>query len=150
MYRQCRPSNLFSITACLNLQNKGQPSEEQQRKCVQPASVPVQSPAVLPASVTAGQCQVQPASPLIQEIPETGLQGLVDHGRPEAFLLQEAGTADTQMGQQDIELNDNERHAFYRFDKRLQALEASSRRTERKIDQILECCRTMAQAMSPA
>ncbi len=33
---------------------------------------------------------------------------------------------------------------------RIQALEASSRRMERKVDQILEYCRVMAQSMAPS
>ncbi|KAL3142009.1 hypothetical protein ABBQ32_004649 [Trebouxia sp. C0010 RCD-2024] len=119
-------------------QNKGQPSQEQPHECVQPATV------------TAQRCQMQPASPLIQEMPGPGLQGLVDAARTKGYLLQEAGTADTQTGDQDIGTNDADREVVNLFDRRLQLLEASSRRAERKLDQILEYCRTMAQAMSPA
>lgn len=108
----------------------------------------MQSHAVLPASGDARQCEVQSASPLIQEMP--GVQGLVDSACPEGHLLQEAGTADTQTGHQVMKPNDIDRELGSLFDRRLQALEVSSRRTERKIDQILEYCRTMAQAMSPA
>ena len=149
MYQLCFRFDHVSIT-CPDLQNKGQPSDTQQHEFVRPASVPMQSHAVVPPSVSAQPCQMQPASPLIQEVPGTHDEGLVDQALPEGYLQQEAGMAGTQAGQQHADLNDSDRYASSLFESRLQALEASSRRAERKIDQILEYCRTMAQAMSPA
>lgn len=44
---------------------------------------------------------------------------------------------------------ENGQQQSLQLDSRIQALEASSRRIEQKVDQILDYCRIMAQAMAP-
>ena len=142
----------FWLHFCFNLQNEGRPSDKKQHVSEPPSLAPLQSAAYhsaadLPAIVSTQQQQLQPQSPLIQEVVTPGHVETRQHAGQQ---LQEAGQAHAQTGQQDGEEEQSEQHCARLFDKRLQALEASSRRTERKVDQILEFCRTMAQAMSPA
>lgn len=111
--------------------------------------VALQSPAGLPATVTAQQNQLQPQTfPLIQELSQNCTPSQLDQTQHEGHLLQEAKTADAQRGQQYDEPDHSLQHYVRLFDRRLQAVEASSRRMERNMDQILEYCRTIAQAMN--
>ena len=111
--------------------------------------VALQSPAGLPATVTAQQNQLQPqTSPLILEMSQNCSPSQVDQTQHEGHVLPEANIADSQRGQQDDEPDHSLRHYIRLFDRRLQAVEASSRRMERNMDQILEYCRTIAQAMN--
>jgi hypothetical protein len=68
-------------------------------------------------------------------------------------LIQEltiaASTSDRpQENQQELSL-DKDISSQQQLTSRVQALEAASRRMERKIDQILQYCRVMAQSMAP-
>ena len=142
----------FLAALLLDLQNKGQPSDKKQHDSVQPAAAPLQSaanysPADLPATVSTLQQQLPPQSPLIQEVTEVVKPSHVETVQHEGQQPQVAGQASVQVGQEDGE---SEQDCVRLFGSRLQALEASSRRMERKVDQILEYCRTLAQAMSPA
>ena len=146
---------LFWLYFCFDLQNKGQPLYNKQHDSVQPASQPLQSAvdqsaADLPAILGTQQQHLQPQSPLIQEISEAVTPSDVETVQHAGQQLHVAGQADAQLSQQDGEAKQSEQHCVQLFDKRLQALEASSRRMERKVDQILEYCRTMVQAVSPA
>ena len=137
------------------MQNKGQQVYNKQHDSAQPASQPLQSAvdhsaADLPAILSTQHQHLQPQSPLIQEISEAvdpSHVGTVQHAGQQLHV---AGQADAQLSQQDGKAKQSEQHCVQLFDKRLQALEASSRRMERKVDQILEYCRTMVQAVSPA
>ena len=134
------------------MQNEGQPPDKKQHDSGLPALAPLQSAAEysaadLPTVVSTQQQQLQPQPPLIQEVVTPIHVETVQHTGQQ---LQQAGQAYPHIGEQDGEVKRSEQHCVRLFDKRLQALEASSRRMERKVDQILEYCRTMAQAMSPA
>ena len=81
-----------------------------------------------------GASNSEPSQPMIEVVTSAAAQS--DQARcsqPLPGLSQESGQ------QQSLQL-----------DSRIQALEASSRRIERKVDQILDYCRIMAQAMAPA
>ena len=121
----------------------------------QPAPAPLQSAANysaadLPAIVSTEQQQLLPQSRVIQEVTEVVKPSHVETVQHERQQPQVAGQARAQLDPQDGEVKPNEQDCVRLFGNRLQALEASSRRMERKVDQILEYCRTMAQAMSPA
>lgn len=94
--------------------------------------------------------QCSPPS-LIQELPEMDLSEAKREETRSQPLIQEltiaASTSDQpQESQQELSI-DQDISSQQQLSSRVQALEAASRRMERKIDQILQYCHVMAQSM---
>lgn len=131
------------------LQKKGQLADKKLRDFLHLAPVLSQPAADLPASTSPQQQHLQPQSPLIKDITEVGTPSHDDTALHDGRQQQATGEAHAQPDPQHREEKRSEQDHMRQFDERLQALEASSRRTERKVDQILQYCRTLAQAMNP-
>lgn len=93
--------------------------------------------------------QQQLQQPLIQEVAALHVTNS-DRDQAPHEGLQDSAASKLQSSQQHQNTTQLEQVDIVSVNHRLQALEASSRRMERKVDQILEYCRTLAQAVNLA
>ena len=141
------------LTTYVILQDKGQPSDIKAPISLHQQQVDQQ---MQHSTIASGAAhleqhlqQQQLQQPLIQEM---ATMKVTDAGIDQAQqgAMQEAAANGPQSSQQRQDSSQDEQSDIVLVNNRLQALEASSMRMERKVDQILEYCRTLAQAMNPA
>ncbi|DBB04371.1 TPA: hypothetical protein ACH3X1_012859 [Trebouxia sp. C0004] len=105
------------------------------------------------SSQEVGLAQQRPPPSLIQQLPEMDISEEKREDTQSQPLIQEltiaAATSDRPHEDQQELSVDQDISSQQQLSSRVQALEAASRRMERKIDQILQYCRVMTQSMAP-